>query len=61
MCNKACVNPVTCKKIPYLKGVPVVWGKTVVDIYNNRTELDLPVACKCVPKIRPRCVRNKLF
>ena len=49
LCHADCVDPINCTKLRNLKGVPVN-TPYVVAKNGSKSEIELPVACKCVPR-----------
>ena len=52
ICHKSCFDPVSCERVDHLKGVPVLWGRAIIDSQRKKHRIDLPVACKCIAKTK---------
>ena len=48
ICERKCVNPVTCERIAGFIGRPVTIRRNVTNRRGVSSTIEVPVACKCV-------------
>lgn len=61
ICERKCVNPITCESIAGFIGRPVTIRRNVTSRHGVVSAIEVPVACKCVTKnlaLVANCSRN---